>query len=162
MNQVVETAEAFDRPVPMRLKLAALWTSTMFCYIYADYFALYIPGTVADMLHGRMAPFGAVNQAILLGTSTMMAIPSLMIALSLLLPFRLSRTLNIVTGVLYTVIIAITMWSWAFFILYGVIEMLLTGAIAWYAWRWGRGSAPEATDAGKPSESQRHLGKPIR
>lgn len=143
MTSGVGTRDPFDHYVPTRLKLAALWTSAMFCYIYADYFGLYVPGTVADMLHGRMAPFGPVNQTILLGTSIMMAIPSLMIALSLLLPFRLCRVLNILAGVLYTLIIAITMWSWAFFVLYGVIEMLLTGAIAWYAWTWGRARADE-------------------
>lgn len=27
--------------VPVRIKLAALWTSVMFCYIYADYFEMY-------------------------------------------------------------------------------------------------------------------------
>jgi len=133
-----ENRRPVDAPVPVRLKLAALWTSAMFCYLYADYFGLFIPGTLEGMLQGRMAPVGAVNQAMLLGTSTMMAIPSVMIALSLLLPFRLSRVLNIVTGVLYTLIILVTMWSWAFFVLYGVIEVLLTGTIAWSAWRWGR------------------------
>ena len=138
MNPDVENGEAFDRPVPVRLKLAALWTSAMFCYLYADYFGLFVPGTLDDMLHGRIGPLGAVNQTVLLGTSAMMAIPSVMIALSLLLPFRLSRALNIATGVLYTLIILITMWSWAFFVMYGVVEVLLTGAIAWSAWRWGR------------------------
>ena len=138
MNPNGATDEAFDPPVPVRLKLAALWTSAMFCYLYADYFGLFIPGMLEDMLQGRIEPLGAVNQTVLLGTSTMMAIPSVMIALSLLLPFRLSRALNIATGVLYTLIILITMWSWAFFVMYGVIEMLLTGTIAWCAWRWGR------------------------
>jgi len=141
MNPNGATDEAFDPPVPVRLKLAALWTSAMFCYLYADYFGLFMPGMLDDMLHGRMAPLGAVSQTVLLGTSTMMAIPSVMIALSLLLPLRLCRMLNIATGVLYTLIILITMWSWAFFVMYGVIEVLLTGTIAWCAWRWGRAPA---------------------
>jgi hypothetical protein len=141
MNPANETREALDPPLPVRLRLAALWTSAMFLYLYADYFGLFIPGTLADMLQGRIAPLGVVSQAILLGTSTMMAIPSVMIALSLLLPFRLCRALNIATGVLYSLIILVTMWSWAFFVLYGVIEVSLTGAIAWLAWRWGKSPA---------------------
>ena len=34
--------------------------------------------------------------------------------------------------------IAIAMWSWAFFILCGVIELLLTGAIVCYTYSRGR------------------------
>lgn len=34
---------------PAKVKLAALWASTMFCYIYGDYFGLYVTGTLADM-----------------------------------------------------------------------------------------------------------------
>jgi len=30
------------------------------------------------------------------------------------------------------------MWGWAFYILYGVIEMVLTGLVVWYAWGWPR------------------------
>ncbi len=39
---------------------------------------------------------------------------------------------------LYTVIILLTMWQWAFYILFGVIEMTLTGLVVWYAWTWPR------------------------
>jgi uncharacterized protein DUF4386 len=36
-------------------------------------------------------------------------------------------------GVLYTVIILITMWNWALYIFWGVIEVVLTALIVWYA-----------------------------
>ena len=32
---------------PTKVKLAALWASTMFCYVYGDYFGLYLPGKLA-------------------------------------------------------------------------------------------------------------------
>ena len=44
-----ENRRPVDAPVPVRLKLAALWTSAMFCYLYADYFGLFIPGTLEGM-----------------------------------------------------------------------------------------------------------------
>jgi hypothetical protein len=28
------------------------------------------------------------------------------------------------------------MWSWAFYIFYGIIEITLTGLVVWYAWKW--------------------------
>lgn len=130
-----------DPKVNVKIKLAALWASVMFCYIYADYFGLYVPGALQSMLQGKMGPLGPTTQGVLLGTSLMMAIPSLMIFLSVALKPALNRWLNIVFGAIYTAIILITMWSWAFYIVFGVIEVALTLLVVWYAWRWPRRGA---------------------
>lgn len=127
-----------DFKVHVKLKISLLWITVMFCYLYADYFGLYVPGKLQTMLQGTMVPLGPTTQGVLLFTSVMMAIPSVMIFLSVALPARLSRWLNIVFGVLYTAIILRTMWDWTFFIFYGVIEITLTGLIVVYAWRWPR------------------------
>jgi hypothetical protein len=42
--------------------------------------------------------------------------------------------------VIYTVLILITMWDWAFYIFYGIIEVGLTALIVWYAWNWPKQS----------------------
>src|SRR5438477_9443290 len=118
--------------VNIRVKLAALWASVMFLYIYADYFGLYVPGALQSMIAGKMGPLGPTTQRVLLGTSLMMAIPSLMIFLSVGVRAGLSRWLNVSFGIVYTVIILITMWGWAFYVLYGVVEVTLTLLIAWY------------------------------
>ena len=127
-----------DIKVHVKIKISALWASVMFCYIYADYFGLYVPGALQWMLQGKMGPLGPTTQGVLLGTSLMMAIPSVMIFLSLALKSNLNRWLNITFGVIYTAIILITMWDWAFYIFFGIIEVLLTGLIVWYAWTWPR------------------------
>ena len=125
-----------DIRIHVKIKLSALWASVMFCYIYADYFGLYVPGALQRMLEGKMGPLGPTTQGVLVGTSVMMAIPSLMIFLSVALKSNLNRWLNIIFGVIYTVIILITMWDWAFDIFFGIIEVVLTGLIVWYAWNW--------------------------
>lgn len=125
-----------DIKINVKLKLSALWVSVMFCYIYADYFGLYVPGALQGMLNGKMGPLGPTTQGILVGTSVMMAIPSIMIFLSLALKPKLNRWVNIIFGVFYTVIILITMWGWAFYIFYGIIEVTLTVFIVWCAWKW--------------------------
>jgi uncharacterized protein DUF6326 len=130
-----------DIKIHVKLKLSALWVSVMFCYIYADYFGLYVPGALRAMLEGKMGPFGPTTQGILIGTSLMMAIPSVMIFLSVALKPNLNRWLNIIFGVLYTVIILITMWDWAFSIFWGIIEVVLTALIVWYAWKWPKQEA---------------------
>ncbi|GAA0716444.1 hypothetical protein GCM10009105_22870 [Dokdonella soli] len=130
-----------DIRIHVKMKISALWASLMFCYIYADYFGLYVPGTLQKMLEGKMGPLGPTTQGVLLGTSLMMAIPSIMIFLSLVLKPNLNRWLNIIFGAIYTAIILITMWDWAFYIFFGIIEVLLTGLIAWYAWNWPKQEA---------------------
>jgi hypothetical protein len=130
-----------DNRIPVQIKLSALWASVMFCYIYADYFGLYVPGSLQSMMNGQMGPLGPTTQGVLLGTSLMLAIPAVMIFLSVALKPNLNRWLNIVFGVVYTIIILITMWDWAFYIFYGVIEITLTGLVVWYAWKWPRREA---------------------
>lgn len=127
-----------DIKVNVKIRIAAAWTAVMFCYIYADYFGLFVPGQLTRMLEGKLPPLGPVTQGALVFTSTMMAIPSIMIFLSVALRPTLNRWLNIITGILYTLIILLTMWDWAFYIFYGVIEVALTSLIVWYAWKWPR------------------------
>ena len=132
-----------DVRVPTRYKLSALWTSVMFCYIYADYFELYVPGKLQAMLAGQMAPLGPVTQGVLVATATMLALPSLMIFLSVTLGASATRWLNIAMGVVYSFIqlAVISGGGWAFYVAMGVLETALTALIVWTAWKWPRSAA---------------------
>ncbi len=130
-----------DEPVPTRLKLAGLWASTVFCYIYGDYFGLYVPGTVLEMNRGEMGPLGHAGSGLLVGVALMMALPSAMVALSLLLPVVLCRWGCIVLGLFYTAIMGVSLpGSASFYQVMGAIEMVLTLAVAVVAFRWPRGA----------------------
>ena len=125
-----------DIRVHARLKLFALWSSVMFLYIYGDYFELYETGKLQEMIVGRM-PFAAISQGVLLGMASVMVVPSLMPFLSLVLPVRLSRWLNIIFGAVYSLIMLVAFKSaWHFYILFGAIEIVLTLLIVWCAWSW--------------------------
>jgi len=68
-----------------------------------------------------------------------MIVPCLMPFLSVVLPARLSRWLNITFGVVYTlVIVAVVAFArgWYFYTLFGLIEIILTLLVIWYAWTW--------------------------
>jgi hypothetical protein len=134
-----------DTRVPVRLKLAALWTSVMFCYVYGDYFELYVPGKLQDMLNGEMA-LGTVTQGLLVGTAILMAVPSLMIFLSIALPAAISRWLNVGAGLFYATIMTLILinGAWAFYMLFAAVEIILTLLVVWYAWRWPRQAASAA------------------
>lgn len=124
--------------VHTRIKLAALWASVMFCYIYADYFGLFSPGQVMSMNEGNIPPLGRSTDGVMIFVSAMMAIPSVMIFLSVVLPARPCRVLNLAFGALYTGIISLTMWTGAHFLFYGAIEIALTLLVVFYAWTWPR------------------------
>src|SRR5271156_670046 len=124
-----------DIKVHVKFKLAALWTSVMFCYVYGDFFGLYQPRVMQAILHGNMPPLGPVTQGVLLGTSISVAIPGVMVFLSLALPAVANRWTNVVLGAVYTLIMLITMpGAWAFYIFFGIVEIVLTILVVWYAW----------------------------
>ncbi|TJY58882.1 hypothetical protein E4T66_14890 [Sinimarinibacterium sp. CAU 1509] len=130
-----------DTRVPVRLKLSALWAALMFCYIYGDYFGLYVPGKLQGMLDGH-GPIGAVSQSSLVATSILLAIPGLMVFLSLVLPATLCRWGNVALGAFYIAVMLMTMpGAWSFYVLLGVVEILLGAGTIWYAWTWPKQAA---------------------
>src|SRR5215212_5409431 len=147
------TTALHDPPVPVRAKLAAAWTSLMFLYIYVDYFALYKPGFIDDILVGVVHEFDTGPTFVALGL-TLIAIPSLMILLSTTLPARVNRAINLVVATLY---IPVSMYnaageSWTYSYFYGLsigVELLLLAFILRSAWTWPR-TAPSATMATSP------------
>ncbi len=127
-----------DIKIHVKIKLSALWAAVMFCYIYGDIFRLFQLGELQGMLEGKMWSL-PVTQGLLLGTSIMMAIPSVMVFLSLALRPGLNRWANILLGVIYTGLMLFTMTSpgaWAYYIFLGIVEVALTVLIVWYAWSW--------------------------
>lgn len=132
-----------DTKIDTKVVLSALWVSVMFCYIYADYFGLFSAGQLARMNRGEIPPLGQATDGVMLFVSAMMNIPSLMIFLSVFLPANLNRLFNVVAGLLYSSIIAITMWSSAHFILYGVVEITLTLLVAHRAWSWPKAAVAD-------------------
>ncbi|TPG11364.1 hypothetical protein EAH88_02165 [Rhodanobacter glycinis] len=127
-----------DVTVPVRAKLSALWAALMFCYIYGDYFGLYVPGKLSGMINGE-GPIGHVSQSALVITSILLAVPGLMVFLSLVLPAAICRWGNIVLGAFYIAVMALTMpGAWSFYILLGVVEIAVGLLTVWYAWSWPR------------------------
>ncbi len=125
--------------VPTPIRLALLWAALMGLYIYNDYFSLYIPGTIEEMSAGIIGPLGAANDTVLVIVALVLAIPAMMIFLSVLLPAVLSRWSNIFLGVVYTVIEGLTfIGSRPFYQMVVAFEIVVTLLVVWTAWRWPR------------------------
>lgn len=139
MQTIANTSRALlDPPLPLRVKLSALWASLTFCYLYGDYFGLYKPGKLQHMLDGA-GPMGPSSQGSLLFVALLLVVPGLMVFLSLALPAHIVRWLNVGLALFYAAFVAVTMpGAWWFYLAYSGIEIVLCGAIAWLAWRWPR------------------------
>ena len=125
--------------IPVRVKLAALWATLMSLYIYNDYFSLYRPGVVAKIAAGQMGPLGAATDGVLVAVSIMLAIPALMISLSVIAPPTVSRWLNVAFALIYTGIEILTFRGG--YLAYQVmvaLEIVTTLLILGLALRWPR------------------------
>jgi hypothetical protein len=145
MNTNTKTTTALhDPPVPVRAKLAAAWTSFMFLYIYVEVLHLYKPGAIEDILAGVVWEFD-ISQTLMTVFLTSVAIPILMILLSMTLPARANRAINLVVATLY---IPYSMFnavgeSWMYFYGLGVVlEVIVLAVILRSAWTWPRATAP--------------------
>ena len=139
-----------DRRMPVQAKLAAAWTSVMFLYIYVDYFHLHKPGVIDDLRAGVVGLDFYITPTVLTIFVALIAIPALMVMLSMTLPARMNRATNLVVASLFipvTVFNAVgESWDWAFF--YGLsigLEVLLLAFILRSAWTWPRRTASPAT-----------------
>lgn len=123
----------------VRLKLAVLWTSFMFLYIYIDYFHLYMPGALKDMLAGRVFVFN-VSQGFLIAALISVTIPALMISLSVVLPAQMVRCTNIIAAAIYIPYSLFNLAGqvWIHMFLGAVVEVALLCMIIRYAWQWPR------------------------
>ncbi|MFZ1807083.1 MAG: DUF6326 family protein [Cyclobacteriaceae bacterium] len=128
--------------VNIKIKLSALWTSVLFCYVYGDYFELYVPEKVDSLLTGENILDSPTK---LLIASLVLAIPAVMIAVSILLSPRINKFLNVFFGILFTLMMlligisSLTAW-YSFYVFLAFLESLITILIVWYAWNWPKKS----------------------
>jgi hypothetical protein len=107
----------------------------MLLYIYGDLFGFFEQQTLAQIMAGKAGFIGTQNG--LLAAAAVIAVPSVMVFLCLLLPFRVDRWINIFFGAAYTIIILVTLpGSWRFYMFLGVIEAVISLLIIWYSWKW--------------------------
>lgn len=128
-----------DITVNVKLKLAALWTSLMFLIIYLDYFHLYMPDSLKDIIAGKVFVFD-ITQLFLLAALAMIAIPALMIFLSIALPATINRPANIMIAAINIPLLLFNLAgvAWIHMIIGAAIEIALLCLILYYAWKWPR------------------------
>ncbi|MBE2224537.1 MAG: hypothetical protein IAF02_23560 [Anaerolineae bacterium] len=126
-----------DIKLNVKLKLAALWASFMFLYIYVDYFHLYMPGSIEDILAGRVFTFD-ISYVFLMVAMFFVAIPTLMIFLSVALPAKVNRWTNIIVATVYIpyMLFNLAGEAWVHMYFAATMEVVLLLLIIRYAWKW--------------------------
>jgi len=137
-NKIPFNVDFADFKINIKFKLSALWTSLMFCYIYGDYFFLYVPNKVEGLISGENMLDNPIK---LFLASLLLVIPALMICLSILLKPKINRWLNIIFGIFYTLIMlliaATSLSEWLiFYVFLAITESIITSVIVWYAIKW--------------------------
>ncbi len=69
-----------------------------------------------------------------------MALPSIMVFLSLTLKAKLNRLVNIIVGIFHIIVLVGSLFVgggiWAYYALYMVFEAVFIILIVWTAWKW--------------------------
>ena len=132
-----------DRPMPVKTKLAAAWTSFVLLYAYVDILGFYTPGTIEEILDGRVFEFD-LSQTFSISALTLVSIPIFMVVLSMALPARINRITNLVVAALYVPATIFNVAGGFYLYYYGfgvVLELIVLALIVRYAVTWPRSAA---------------------
>lgn len=137
-QEIVTNQKYQDFDINIKLKLAALWTSLTLCYLYGDYFELYTPDKIEGLISGKNM---LDNPWKLLTAAIFLAIPAVLVFLSLMLKPAVNRWLNIIFGLIFTLIMVViglsSLVQWYFFYVFlAFIEVVISFIIVYLAIFW--------------------------
>lgn len=137
MSTNQKTPQNVLEDIRVTMKLAALWTSLMFFIIYLDYFHLYMPGSIEEILAGKMFVFDITQVSLMMGMAVV-TIPALMISLSVVLSAKVNRWTNIIVAAVQIPLLLFNLAgaAWVHMVFGAVVQVVLLLLIIRYAWKW--------------------------
>jgi Family of unknown function (DUF6326) len=135
----LETRQNGLAELRINMKLAALWASLMFLISYLDYFHLYMPGSLKDIIAGKMFVFDITQVSLLAGLATI-TVPALMIFLSVALSAKANRWTNIIVAAINVPLLVFNLAgaAWMHMVFGLVVQLTLLLLIIRYAWQLPR------------------------
>jgi len=117
----------------VKIILSVSWIAVMLTYLLGDVLRIYPGDFKPGEIGGR-----PVTQNLLLGIAILMAVPIVMVFLSLTLSYQLNRWANIIAAIVFLGFNLIGLPTYpsaydTFFIFVGLGLNVLT---VWYAWQW--------------------------
>jgi uncharacterized protein DUF6326 len=134
-----EEEDRGDRKFRMTTNLSALRIAVMLRSVYGNHFGSSIPGRSRATLAGKPRPFRTM-QGVIVAAALVMALPAIMVFLSLLIEPWLKRWSNVALGILYALIMLTMMLpgGWMVYLVLGAVEIALTVLILSPASNWSR------------------------
>jgi len=134
MNKVKNLDE---QVVNTRIKIAGLWTSMLFVFVYVDIFGFFRKDVLENALAGKVFVFEA-NQLFFVLTTLYILIPCVVLYLTLSLRAKHARLMNLIVSPFYilTIMGAMIDETWMYFIIGSIVEIILLIAIFVLARKW--------------------------
>ena len=121
--------------------LSKLWVFLSLCYIFCDVLSNMEMTSIRSLMEGNIAGI-TMTEGFLLLAGISLVIPFLMVVLSVILPYRVNRPLNMGAAILMILYQAASFFagsdSTLHYIFFSSIEILGNGVILLLAYRWGR------------------------
>ena len=121
-----------------KVLLSILWLFATVNYMFCDIFTLFHSESLKQLMSGEMGGM-IISQTFLLGFAILMEIVMVMIVLSRFLPYKANRSLNIIIGLLMTLVQGSTLFTadnTLHYIFFSIVEISTTIFIVYYAWNW--------------------------
>ncbi len=134
MTAINKTDEMKD----MKVRLQTLWIFVMFNYLYADVLGLHDSVVLKEIITGQVGSL-QISQGFLLSAAILMETAIAMVLLSRILKYGANRWANIIVGIIHTAAVLSSMFVGTpslYYMFFGIIEIVCTSLIVWYAWKW--------------------------
>ncbi len=136
----------FNPSTGKKALFSTLWIFVMINYLYCDFLSNMESSVLKGLLDGQIAGM-TITTSFLLNAAFLMEIPTAMVLLSRVLPFRANRWANIIAGLIMTLVqvgsLFVGTGPTPHYIFYSVIEASTTAFIAWFAWNWRAAGSAE-------------------
>ncbi len=120
------------------IKIAALWVAVMLSSLLGDVLRFYEPGIVKQIIAGEVEGMPMTLKGLLI-SAIIMAIPIVMVFLSLTLPHDANRWANIILSIFFfgfTLLWLLMKPPPAYKIFLGSLGLVSNALIVWYAYMW--------------------------
>ncbi len=118
--------------------LSIIWVFAAFNYLYCDVVSLMNSELLSQYLTGKVNGM-ELTQGFLLGAAILVEIPIAMVLLSRVLKYRVNRWVNIIAGVIMTLVQTASLFAGTpamYYVFFSVLEIAATVLIVWFAWNW--------------------------
>ena len=124
--------------VDVTVKISVLWVAVMLSSLMGDVLRFYEPGIIEQIIAGEVEGMQQTHRGLLV-SATFMAIPIVMVVLSMTLNYNANRWANIIFSIFFfgfTLIWLLVKPPPAYKILLGSVGLVCNALIVWYAYMW--------------------------